>query len=120
MNVMFWQKNQDVSLEEAMELFKDSHKKIMAEIEKMTNDELFQKNVYDWAVAGDIGGRALSSTVVGVLDWAVYIGAAVQAVAFGFVKDNFGWDAIFITIGCLYILMLGLTLKARSMKMKNL
>ena len=73
-----------------------------------------------WAVAGDIGGRALSSTVVGVLDWAVYIGAAVQAVAFGFVKDNFGWDAIFITIGCLYILMLGLTLKARSMKMKNL
>lgn len=73
-----------------------------------------------WAVAGDIGGRALSSTVVGVLDWAVYIGAAVQAVTFGFVKDNFGWDAIFITIGCLYILMLGLTLKARSMEMRKL
>ena len=39
-----------------------------------------------WAIAGDMGGRALSSTVVGVLDWAVYMGAAVQAVFFGFVK----------------------------------
>ena len=73
-----------------------------------------------WAVAGDMGGRALSSTVVGVLDWAVYMGAAIQAVGFGFVKDTFGWDAIFITIGCLYILMLVLTLLARNMKMSKL
>ena len=73
-----------------------------------------------WAVAGDMGGRAFSSTVVGVLDWAVYMGAAVQATMFGFMKDTFGWPAIFITIGCLYILMLILTLVARNMKMKKL
>ena len=73
-----------------------------------------------WAVAGDMGGRAFSSTVVGVLDWAVYMGAALQASVFGFVKDTFGWPAIFITIGCLYILMLVLTLCARKMKMKKL
>ena len=73
-----------------------------------------------WAVAGDMGGRALSSTVVGVLDWAVYMGAAVQASAFGFVKDTFGWPAVFITIGCLYVLLLVLTLLARKMKMKRL
>ena len=73
-----------------------------------------------WAVAGDMGGRAFSSTVVGVLDWAVYMGAAVQASVFGFVKDTFGWSAVFITIGCLYILMLALTLAARKMKMKKL
>ena len=73
-----------------------------------------------WAVAGDMGGRAFSSTIVGVLDWAVYMGAAIQAVGFGFVKDTFGWDAIFITIGCLYILMLVLTLLARNMKMSKL
>jgi len=73
-----------------------------------------------WAVAGDMGGRAFSSTVVGVLDWAVYMGAAIQASAFGFVKDRFGWPAVFITIGCLYILMLILTLAARKMKMKKL
>ena len=73
-----------------------------------------------WAVAGDMGGRAFSSTIVGVLDWAVYMGAAIQASAFGFVKDTFGWPAIFVTIGCLYILMLILTLAARNMKMKKL
>ena len=73
-----------------------------------------------WAVAGDLGGRAFASTVVGILDWAVYMGAAIQASAFGFVKDTFGWPAIFITIGCLYILMLILTLLARKMKTKNL
>ena len=73
-----------------------------------------------WAVAGDMGGRAFSSTVVGILDWAVYMGAAIQASVFGFVKDTFGWPAIFITIGCLYIVMLLLTLAARKMKMKKL
>ena len=73
-----------------------------------------------WAVAGDMGGRAFSSTVVGVLDWAVYMGAAIQASIFGYVKDTFGWSAIFVTIGCLYILMLVLTLAARKMKMKKL
>ena len=73
-----------------------------------------------WAIAGDMGGRAFSSTVVGVLDWAVYMGAAIQASVFGFVKDNFGWSAIFITIGCLYILLLVLTLIARNMKTKKI
>ena len=73
-----------------------------------------------WAIAGDMGGRALSSTVVGVLDWAVYMGAAIQASAFGFVQEKFGWSAIFVTIGCLYIVLLVLTLAARKMKMKKL
>ena len=73
-----------------------------------------------WTIAGDIGGKALSSTVVGVFDWAVYMGAAVQAMVFGFVKNTFGWPAIFITIGCLYIIMLVLTLVARKMKTKNI
>ncbi|MBQ2746093.1 MAG: MFS transporter [Clostridia bacterium] len=73
-----------------------------------------------WAIAGDMGGRAFSSTVVGVLDWAVYMGAAVQAMLFGFMKDKFGWPAIFITIGCLYIIMLMLTLIARKMKTKKI
>ena len=73
-----------------------------------------------WAIAGDIGGKAFSSTVVGVFDWAVYMGAAVQAVLFGFVIDNFGWNAIFVIIGALYVVMLVLTLVARKMKTKRI
>ena len=73
-----------------------------------------------WAIAGDMGGRALSSTVVGILDWAVYMGAAIQASVFGFVQEKFGWSAIFITIGCLYILLMILALVARKVKLKKL
>ena len=73
-----------------------------------------------WAIAGDLGGRALSSTVAGVLDWAVYMGAAVQAALFGLAKDSFGWGAVFFTIGVLYVLMLILTLAARKIKIKRL
>lgn len=59
-----------------------------------------------WSVAGDIGGREYSSTAAGILDWSVYMGAAIQATIFGFIKDIFGWNSIFITIGCLYIVVL--------------
>jgi OPA family sugar phosphate sensor protein UhpC-like MFS transporter len=73
-----------------------------------------------WTIAGDIGGKVFSSTVIGVFDWAVYMGAAIQAVVFGFVKDNFGWPAIFITIGALYVVLLILTFIARKMKTKRI
>lgn len=62
-----------------------------------------------WSVAGDIGGDEHSSTAAGILDWSVYMGAAIQASIFGIVKDLFGWSSIFITIGCLYIIILVLT-----------
>ena len=73
-----------------------------------------------WTIAGDIGGKALSSTVVGVFDWAVYMGAAIQSLLFGFVKDAFGWHSIFVIIGVLYVILLVLTLAARKMKTKNI
>ena len=63
-----------------------------------------------WSVAGDIGGSKYSSTAAGILDWSVYMGAAIQASMFGTIKDTFGWSAIFVTIGCLYIIILALTL----------
>lgn len=73
-----------------------------------------------WTIAGDIGGKAFSSTVVGVFDWAVYMGAAIQATIFGFVKDTFGWSAIFVIIGALYIILLVLTIIAKNMKTKRI
>lgn len=74
-----------------------------------------------WALAGDMGGKTLSSTVVGVLDWAVYMGAALQSALFGFViESELGWTGMFITIGALYVILLVLTLFARKMKMRDM
>lgn len=69
-----------------------------------------------WSVAGDIGGSEYSSTATGILDWSVYMGAAIQAFVFGLVIDTFGWNAIFITIGCLYIVILTLTIVSSKIK----
>ena len=69
-----------------------------------------------WSVAGDIGGSKYSSTAAGILDWSCYMGAAIQAFVFGLVKDTFGWGAIFITIGCLYIVLLFLTMISSKIK----
>lgn len=69
-----------------------------------------------WSVAGDIGGSEYSSTAAGILDWSVYMGAAIQAFIFGLVKDTFGWSAIFVTIGCLYIVILVLTIASSKIK----
>lgn len=69
-----------------------------------------------WSVAGDIGGTEYSSTAAGILDWSVYMGAAIQAFIFGILKDTFGWSAIFITIGCLYIVILILTNVSSKLK----
>ena len=69
-----------------------------------------------WSVAGDIGGSEHSSTAAGILDWSVYMGAAIQAFVFGSVKDKFGWSAIFITIGSLYMVILALTFVSAKLK----
>lgn len=72
-----------------------------------------------WAVAGDMGGRAFASTLTGILDCAGHLGAALQASLFGLIKDSFGWPAVFITIGILYIIMLVLTFMSKNMQTKN-
>lgn len=71
-----------------------------------------------WTIAGDIGGKEYSSTLVGILDWSVYMGAAIQTYLFGFMKNTFGWSAIFITIGILYIFMFILTILASKIEVK--
>ena len=73
-----------------------------------------------WAIGGDLGGRAFAATVIGVLDWAAYMGAATQEAAFGYIKNAFGWTSIFITIAGLYVVLLVLTLLAKNMKTKRI
>lgn len=50
MNHFFWKECQSISLERAMDLFRESHNQIIESIQMMTNDELFQKNAFDWAM----------------------------------------------------------------------
>lgn len=70
MNIVFWKRNQAVSLDMALEQFKESHKKIMNTIHTMSNDELFQKNVYDWVGGSTIGSYFISVTS-SHYDWAM-------------------------------------------------
>lgn len=71
-----------------------------------------------WAFAGDIGTRAFAGTATGLLDWAAYMGAAVQSILFGYVS-GYSWNAVFITISVLYVILVGLALAARNMKVKG-
>lgn len=71
-----------------------------------------------WAFAGDIGTRAFAGTATGLLDWAAYMGAAVQSILFGYVS-SISWSAVFITIAALYIVLIVLALIARNMKIKG-
>ena len=74
-----------------------------------------------WAISGDLGGRAMSGTTTGILDWAIYMGSAIQSMIFGVVLDKTGsWPAIFITIAVLYIIMLIMVFIVRNMKMVKL
>jgi sugar phosphate permease len=51
-----------------------------------------------WAFATDIGGRVFAGTATGVLDWAAYMGAAVQAVFFGYMLGEGNWNVLFVGI----------------------
>lgn len=48
--------------------------------------------------ATDVGGRLFSGTTSGIVNFSIYVGAALQSVLYGFVLDNGGWDFVFRSI----------------------
>lgn len=70
LNVFFWKKHQDTSLDEAKDMLQESHTEVMQLAETFSNEELFTKGVYEWT-----GGNALGSYFVSVTsshyDWAM-------------------------------------------------
>lgn len=70
MNVMFWQKHQSTTLEEAKSWFENSHYELVQLIESFSNEELFSKNIFKW-----VGGSTLGSYFVSVsashYEWAM-------------------------------------------------
>lgn len=51
-----------------------------------------------WAYAADVGGRVFASTASGILDFAAYMGAAIQAAVYGFILGDGNWNAVFVSI----------------------
>ncbi len=70
MNIVFWKRNQSVPLDTALAQFQESHQKIMDTIQTMSNEELFQKDVYDWVGGSTIGSYFISVTS-SHYDWAL-------------------------------------------------
>lgn len=66
-----------------------------------------------WTYAGAIGGRHLSGTAAGILDWAAYMGAALQSMIYGWVLDSTGsFFAVFVSMAVLCVIMAVLALIA--------
>ncbi len=51
-----------------------------------------------WTFAADVGGRVFASTAAGVLDFAAYMGAAIQSMLFGFILSKGNWNVLFISV----------------------
>lgn len=70
MNVKFWKKHQETTLEDAKKMFTQSHSKVLDLAETFTNDELFSKNIYKWAKGSVLGSYFVSATS-SHYDWAI-------------------------------------------------
>lgn len=70
LNVKFWEKHQDTSLEEAKDLFQKSHREVMDLAETFSNEELFSKGIYQW-VGGSILGSYFVSCTASHYSWAM-------------------------------------------------
>ena len=49
MNIEFWKKHQNTSLESATEMFHKSHRDVLELAETFTDEELFTKEIYKWS-----------------------------------------------------------------------
>ena len=70
MNVEFWKKHQNTSLEDAKRALEKSHKDVLELAEKFTNEELFSKKVYKWVGGSTLGSYFVSATS-SHYDWAI-------------------------------------------------
>ena len=70
MNVMFWNRHQSTSLEDAKKMLCESHEKVLSLVEQYTNEELFTKKHFAWTGTTDLGSYFVSSTA-SHYDWAI-------------------------------------------------
>lgn len=70
MNMIFYGRCQSISEDEALNRFKDSHKKVMEALDTFSQEELFTNSFYPW-----VGGSCIGSYFISVTsshyDWAM-------------------------------------------------
>lgn len=69
MNIEFWNKHQNTSLEEAKTMINRSHENALALIETFSNEELFIKQYFDWTGTTTLGSYCVSA-MSSHYDWA--------------------------------------------------
>ena len=70
MNVEFWEKHQSTAYGDAEAMLRESHGEVMALIEGMSDEELFEKKRYPWTGTTNIGSYCISVTA-SHYDWAM-------------------------------------------------
>ena len=70
MNMIFYRRCQNITEEEALARFKDSHKKVMEALETFSEEELFTNTFYPWVGGSCIGSYFISNTS-SHYDWAM-------------------------------------------------
>ena len=72
MNLQFFEKHQQTSLEEAKTMLHTSHQDCLTLIETFTDEELFTKKYFNWTGTTSLGSYAVSATS-SHYDWALKI-----------------------------------------------
>ena len=70
MNNVFYNRCQNISEEEALQKFRESHRKVMEALETFSQEELFTNTYYPW-VGGSCIGSYFISTTSSHYDWAI-------------------------------------------------
>ena len=70
MNVEFWKKHQSTPLSDAKAMLKESHQQVMDLIATFSDNELFNKGIFDWTGTSTLGSYSVSATS-SHYDWAI-------------------------------------------------
>ena len=70
MNVEFWEKHQSTPYDEAEDILRKSHAKVIALIESLSDKELFEKKHFSWTGTSNLGSYCISVTS-SHYDWAM-------------------------------------------------
>jgi Uncharacterized conserved protein len=70
MNIVFWKKHQNTSLEKAVDLLKNSHSETMKLIDSFSNEQLFTNKYFPWTGTTSLGSYCVSATS-SHYDWAI-------------------------------------------------